>query len=149
MAEQYYIMREVGSVPEGPYTRARLHELYHADKKRHDFFVMPVTEKGCAEWLKVADFFAAEPPCPPTYMLLSIISVVCCFPFSLVALNQSNKVSLLHWEGRFAEAERASRTALRWNLFFLLAVVVLVVLSCLALSYTWHTLTQPGARLRF
>lgn len=55
------------------------------------------------------------PPCPPTYLVWSILSIfLCCFPLGIVAVIYSSKVRPAYDRGDFAEAERASNTAMWW-----------------------------------
>lgn len=137
MEGQYYIMREVGSIPEGPYLMRELRDMLKRGEINTELYVKS-GEAEAETWLRLSDLLAAEPPCPPSYMFLSIISIACCFPFSMVALHRSQSVPILHADGRYDEAAKASRSALRWNAIFFVTVIVLLIFSWLALRFTWE-----------
>ena len=136
MAEKFYMMREPGSIPEGPYSMRELRDMLKAGQ-----IVSEVLLKRASalteEWRQLGALLAAEPPCPPSYMFWSVISIACCFPFSMVALHQSQRVPVLHADGRYEEAAKASRSALLWNAVFFVTVIVLLVFSWLALRFAW------------
>lgn len=52
------------------------------------------------------------PPCPPTYLALSIIvTALCCLPFGIVGIIKSSNVSKEYAAGNYAEAKDASEQA--------------------------------------
>lgn len=57
------------------------------------------------------------PPCPPTYLALSIIvTVLCCLPFGIVGIIKSSNVSKEYAAGNYAEAKDASKQAKTWSI---------------------------------
>ncbi len=54
---------------------------------------------------------------PHTWLAESIIAtILCCVPFGIVGIVYATKVSSLYQQGRYEEAERASRNAKTWTL---------------------------------
>lgn len=52
------------------------------------------------------------PPCPPTYLALSIIvTVLCCLPFGIVGIIKSSNVSKEYAAGNYAEAKERMRAS--------------------------------------
>lgn len=138
MADSYYIQRNTGAVPEGPYTRAALADLVARKELPAD---VPVLINGQGAWCSYEQL-PPVPPCPPTYSVWSFVSVFCCFPFSLIAVRQSARVAELYGQGRYEEAAAASRSALRWNLFFLVSVIILLAFCWFAFKFAydvWET----------
>ena len=57
------------------------------------------------------------PPCPPTYLALSIIvTVLCCLPFGIVGIVKSSSVSKEYALGNYIGAQEASKQAKTWSL---------------------------------
>lgn len=66
------------------------------------------------------------PPCPPTYLVWSILSIfLCCIPLGIVAVIYSSKVRPAYDRGDYAGACRASETAMWW----LIATIILGLIS--------------------
>ena len=56
------------------------------------------------------------PPCPKTWLAESIlVTIFCCLPFGIVGIVNAAKISTLFAEGRYDEAEHASRQAGMWT----------------------------------
>ena len=78
------------------------------------------------------------PPCPPTYLALSIIvTVLCCLPFGIVGIVKSSSVSKEYALGHYAEAQGASKQAKTWSiaglccglLFWILYILFFVIIG--------------------
>ncbi|MDO4751283.1 MAG: CD225/dispanin family protein [Akkermansia sp.] len=141
MGELFYILREEGGVPEGPYSRAQLAAMAEQGADVMQWYVRGVTAADDA-WVLWADMPAAR-PCPPTYMAWSMVSVFCCFPFSVVAVLRSSRVAELYHKGCYEEALSASRSALAWNIFFSISVVLLLVFCFFCFKYSWELWQNP------
>lgn len=135
MADFYYILRQNGAVPQGPFSRETLKEMAACGELPAEASCLH-PEQGC--WLPVADVLN-PPACPPAYMAWSYITAVCCFPFSLISVRRSSQVKPLYEQGKYAEARAASRSALRWNLFFLVLIIVLLIYCYYIFSY-WYAI---------
>ena len=123
MAEMYYMIGRCGEVPRGPYTRAMLQTLAERGELGADAQVSVV---GQAEWVPYSQL-PPVPPCPPSYKVWSMVNIFFCFPFSIVAVKRSYSVARLYEQGFYDEAKAASSSAFKWNLFFsILGVVVLI-----------------------
>lgn len=70
-----------------------------------------------------------QPKRPNNYLALAIIStILCCLPAGIVSIVYSTKVNSLYEDGKYDEAERASKNAKTWGLVSIgLAVVGLVL----------------------
>lgn len=56
------------------------------------------------------------PSCPKTWLAESIlVTIFCCLPFGIVGIVNAAKISMLFAEGRYDEAEHASRQAGKWT----------------------------------
>ncbi len=56
------------------------------------------------------------PSCPKTWLAESIlVTIFCCLPFGIVGIVNAAKISTLFAEGRYDEAEHASRQAGKWT----------------------------------
>lgn len=141
MEGDYYILQQAGGVPQGPFSRAALSEMAARGEVLAD---TPVLYSGA--WCTYAQL-PAPPPCPPSYMAWSIISVFCCFPFSLVAVSQSSRVLPLHEQGQYDAALAASRSALRWNLFFSITVVLMLLFCWVSFSYAYRVWQESDNEL--
>lgn len=143
MDEEYYIVRGSGQVPEGPFARESLRVM----AARGDFDEnTSVLYQG--EWYPYSRL-PSPPPCPPTYRVWSIISVFCCFPFSIISVRQSYRVAELYASGRYAEAREASRSALRWNVFFSVVVLLLLLLCWFCFSFAYNVWQQGDADILY
>ena len=134
MREQFYILRQQGAVPEGPFFREALTGM-RARAEITD--VTPCMRIGQGEWLPYAEL-PPPPQCPPSYTVWSMISVFCCFPFSLIAIRQSSRVAELYAQGLYAEACAASRSARRWNMIFTVTVVLLLIFCAFAFHFAYE-----------
>lgn len=58
-----------------------------------------------------------KPKRPDSYLALAIIStILCCLPLGIVSIIYSTKVNSLYEDGKYDEAERASKNAKTWGL---------------------------------
>ena len=58
-----------------------------------------------------------QPKRPNNYLALAIIStILCCLPAGIVSIVYSTKVNSLYEDGKYDEAERASKNAKTWGL---------------------------------
>lgn len=56
------------------------------------------------------------PSCPKTWLAESIlVTIFCCLPFGIVGIVNAAKISTLFAEGKYDEAEHASRQAGKWT----------------------------------
>lgn len=56
-----------------------------------------------------------KPPRPDSYLALAIINtIICCLPIGIVSIIYSTKVNSLYDDGRYSEANRASKNAKTW-----------------------------------
>lgn len=76
------------------------------------------------------------PPCPPTYLALSIIvTVLCCLPFGIVAIVKSSSVSKEYAVGNYAAAQEASKQAKTWSIVGICCgvawvIVYIILIAC-------------------
>ena len=76
------------------------------------------------------------PPCPPTYLALSIIvTVLCCLPFGIVGIIKSSSVSKEYAVGNYAAAQEASKQAKTWSIVGLCCglfwvIIYIILLAC-------------------
>lgn len=72
------------------------------------------------------------PPQPPTYLVWSILTTVCCcVVFGIIAIVYSAQVSAAYNRGDYVQAERSSKTALNWIIASAVTGVVMMGLSLL------------------
>ena len=79
---------------------------------------------------------------PDNYLVWAILcTVLCCFPFGIVSIVYSTKVSGLWNQGRYAEAQSAADSAKKWAIIgaivggvFYLIVVLLFFVFAVAVS---------------
>ena len=58
-----------------------------------------------------------KPQRPNNYLALAIIStILCCLPTGIVSIIYSTKVNSAYEDGRYDEAEKASKNAKTWGL---------------------------------
>ncbi len=82
---------------------------------------------------------SAVPPCPPTYLALSIIvTLVCCLPFGIVGIINSNNVSKEYASGNYAGAQEASKQAKTWSIVgiccgSLWVIIYIIYIICIIL----------------
>lgn len=74
------------------------------------------------------------PPCPPTYLALSIIvTVLCCLPFGIVGIIKSSSVSKEYAVGNYSGALGASKQAKTWSIAGLccglLWIIIYIILT--------------------
>ncbi|WP_111307573.1 CD225/dispanin family protein [Confluentibacter sediminis] len=79
-----------------------------------------------------------KPPRPSSYLALAIITtIVCCLPTGIVSIIYSTKVNGLYEDGKYDEAERASKNAKTWGLVSIgaafLGVIVYVLIFGVAI----------------
>ena len=69
------------------------------------------------------------PPCPPTYLALSIIvTALCCLPFGIVGIVKSSSVSREYAIGNYAAAQDASNQAKKWSIIGICCSVAIWIL---------------------
>lgn len=70
--------------------------------------------------------------CPETNLVWAILcTVMCCLPLGIVAIIKATSVEKLWAEGRYEEAEKASKDAKKFALIGAIASVVLVAIYLL------------------
>lgn len=58
-----------------------------------------------------------KPNRPSSYLALAIVStILCCLPIGIVSIIYSTKVNGLYADGKYEEANKASRQAKTWGL---------------------------------
>lgn len=73
-----------------------------------------------------------KPPRPSSYLALAIIStILCCLPTGIVSIIYSTKVNGLYEDGKYEEAQRASKNAKTWGLISIAAAFLVVILYVL------------------
>lgn len=78
---------------------------------------------------------AIVPPCPPTYLALSIIvTVLCCLPFGIVGIVKSSNVSKEYAAGNYARAKDASKQAKTWSIIGLCCGLFWIILYIILLA---------------
>ena len=76
------------------------------------------------------------PPCPPTYLALSIIvTVLCCLPFGIVGIVKSSSVSKEYAAGNYAGAQEASKQAKTWSIVGICCglfwvIIYIILMAC-------------------
>ncbi|WP_299228772.1 CD225/dispanin family protein [uncultured Psychroserpens sp.] len=66
-----------------------------------------------------------KPQRPNSYLALAIIStILCCLPFGIVSIIYATKVNSLFEDGKYDEAEKASKNAKTWGLVSIGVAVV-------------------------
>lgn len=67
-----------------------------------------------------------SPQCPPSYLALSIISLICCcLPFGIISLIYSAQVRTVFNQGEYEKAEKYSKNALYWGIGSIVAGVII------------------------
>ena len=75
-------------------------------------------------WQQSPQNHASSEERPSTYMVLAILSTVCCcIPFGIVSIVYANKVDTLWYQGLYEEARKSSRRARNWALASILTTV--------------------------
>jgi uncharacterized membrane protein len=82
-----------------------------------------------------------QPPPPPGYppqqpvgqspnnhLLMSIIGILFCLPFGIVAVVKSSQVNGLWAQGQYAEAQKSADSARKWAMWSIIIGVVLTVI---------------------
>lgn len=79
------------------------------------------------------------PPQPPTgqapnnHLVMSIIGILFCLPFGIVAVVKSSQVNGLWVQGQYAEAQASADSAKKWAMWsIIIGVVVSVIYVILA-----------------
>ena len=73
-----------------------------------------------------------KPPRPSSYLALAIITtILCCLPTGIVSIIYSTKVNGLYEDGKYDEAERASKNAKTWGLVSIGAAFLVVIIYIL------------------
>lgn len=80
------------------------------------------------------------PEQPKTFLALSIVATVLCFPFGIAALLLSTKVTELYWKGMYEEAEEKSRRARNLSI---IGIVVGVIFNIVYLIFCLATMDTP------
>ena len=66
-----------------------------------------------------------KPTRPNSYLALAIIStILCCLPAGIVSIIYATKVNSAYEDGKYDEAERASKNAKTWGLVSIGAALV-------------------------
>ncbi len=59
----------------------------------------------------------SKPPRPSSYLALAIIStIMCCLPIGIVSIIYATKVNSAYEDGKYSEANKASKNAKTWGL---------------------------------
>ena len=75
------------------------------------------------------------PPCPPTYLALSIIvTALCCLPFGIVGIVKSSSVSREYAIGNYAAAQEASNQAKKWSIIGICCSLFWIILYIILLA---------------
>lgn len=75
------------------------------------------------------------PPCPPTYLALSIIvTALCCLPFGIVGIVKSSSVSREYAIGNYAAAQDASNQAKKWSIIGICCSLFWIILYIILLA---------------
>jgi hypothetical protein len=83
---------------------------------------------------------------PDNYLVWAILcTVLCCLPFGIVSLVNSNKVSGLWAQGRYAESQAAADNAKKWAIIGAISgpiiyVIVIVIYVALVAAVVVHDL---------
>ncbi|MBD0835725.1 CD225/dispanin family protein [Aestuariibaculum suncheonense] len=73
-----------------------------------------------------------KPQRPNNYLALAIIStILCCLPTGIVSIVYSTKVNNLYEDGKYDEAEKASKNAKTWGIVSIVAAAVGVIIYIL------------------
>ncbi len=58
-----------------------------------------------------------KPARPSSYLALAIVStILCCLPLGIISIVYATKVNSLYADGKYIEAQRASKSAKTWGL---------------------------------
>lgn len=72
-------------------------------------------------------------PKPPTNLVWGILcTVFCCLPFGIVSIVKASQVSSLYYQGKYLEAEEASKSAGKWALWSAVSVIIFYGLAVIA-----------------
>lgn len=75
------------------------------------------------------------PPCPPTYLALSIIvTALRCLPFGIVGIVKSSSVSREYAIGNYAAAQDASNQAKKWSIIGICCSLFWIILYIILLA---------------
>jgi hypothetical protein len=73
-----------------------------------------------------------RPPMPDNYLVWAILTtVLCCMPFGIVSIVQSNKVNSAYYAGDYEGAARASESAKKWAIWSAASSAVIIALYLL------------------
>lgn len=82
--------------------------------------------------------WTGQPPAqqPDSYLVWAIlVTILCCLPFGIVSIVQASKVSGLWGQGRYAEADAASKSAKKWAIWGAVAgIVVGIIYAIIAIA---------------
>lgn len=85
---------------------------------------------------------------PPSYLVLSIICTVLCFPTALISIKESISCEHLKSEGKMELASIASQKAKRWLWYsFILGILALLVTGLLIYQF-WPLLMEGFQHIR-
>lgn len=72
-------------------------------------------------------------PMPPTNLVWGIlVTIFCCLPFGIVSIVKASQVSSLYNQGKYLEAEEASKSACKWALWSAVSVIIFYGLAVIA-----------------
>ena len=70
---------------------------------------------------------------PPTNLVWGIlVTIFCCLPFGIVSIVKASQVSSLYNQGKYLEAEEASKSAGKWALWSAVSVIIFYGLAVIA-----------------
>lgn len=73
-----------------------------------------------------------KPPRPSSYLALAIITtILCCLPTGIVSIIYASKVNGLYEDGKYHEAQNASKNAKTWGLISIAVSFLVVILYVL------------------
>ena len=73
-------------------------------------------------------------PMPSTNLVWGIlVTLFCCLPFGIVSIVKASQVSSLYSQGKYLEAEQASKSAGKWAMWGALSSVIAAVLYFLCI----------------
>jgi hypothetical protein len=79
-----------------------------------------------------------QPALPNSHLVMAVLSILACWPFGIVAVINSTKVSNLWALGKYDEAQNAANQAKKWSTFAFIGwacVVGLVVLFTVVVPF--------------
>lgn len=77
--------------------------------------------------------YQSNRPMPPTNLVWGIlVTLFCCWPFGIVSIVKASQVSSLYNQGKYLEAEEASKSAGKWALWSAVSVIIFYGLAVIA-----------------